>query len=597
MPISPLSGSSDVVNSSVLVDGNKIRDTYLVSEIQVQLGVNRIPTARITLVDGDASLENFPASESDDFTPGSEVEVRAGYQDQQSTLYKGVIVKHGIKVRGDGSSFLVLTCMDKAAKLTIGRKNTVFLKQKDSDIISQIIGDAGLEADVAATDEQHKEIVRYYATDWDFLLSRAEANGLIVTIDAGKVAAKAPDASPDPGLVVRFGDALQEVDAEIDARTQLKKVEGNAWDLSTQKLLTGDGSAPGLGLGGNLSASDLAKVFGPDTYTLQTTAPLSDPDLKAWAGARLLKAELARVRGSVSFAGNATPKPGGVLELAGLGARFNGKAFISSVAHRIRPGEWVTEVGVGLSPRWFTEEHGDIAAPLASGLLPGIQGLHIGKVKKIDEDPDGHTRVQVTVPLLGADAADGVWARLANGYATKDAGLFFMPEVDDEVLLGFLNGDPSCPVILGSLYSSDRSPPYTPDADNTYKAIVTKNKVKIIVDDKKKLITLETPGGQTVILSDDEKSITLKDQNNNKIALSSDGILLESGKDISLKATGNIKLEASQGIDAKASTDMNLEGLNLNAKAQASLAAKGQASAELSASGQVTVKGAMVMIN
>jgi Rhs element Vgr protein len=591
---SPLSGVTDIITATILVGGSKIRDIYLIKEIQVHLEISRIPTARIVLIDGDPTLENFPASESDDFKPGAEIEIRVGYRDEETPIFTGQIIKHGIKVR-DSGSFLVLSCMDKAAKLTIGRKNTLYLDQKDSDIISTIIQDAGLEADVAATEEQHKEIIRYYATDWDFLVSRAEANGHIVTVDGGKVTVKAPDAGSAAELVVRYGDALQEIDAEIDARTQLPSVKCDAWDFTSQSLASGDATEPELALQGNLSGADLAAALGLEPFTLKTPAPLQEAELKAWANARLLKSRLARVRGKVSFQGNATPKPGKVLELAGLGARFNGKAFVSAVTQRIEPGLWVTEVGFGLSPRWFTEEHPDIDAPLASGLLPGIHGLHIGKVKQIQDDPDGQTRIQVTLPLL--DNGEALWARLANGYATQNAGFFFMPEVDDEVVLGFLNGDPNCPLILGSLYSSNRAPAYTPDADNTYKAIVTKNQVKIVVDDQKKEITVETPGGQTLVLSDDQKSITLKDSNDNKVALSADGIALESPKDISLKATGNIKLEASAGINIKAGTDLNLEGLNLNAKASAALAAQGQASAELSASGQCTVKGAVVMIN
>jgi Rhs element Vgr protein len=597
MPISPLTNADDIITSSILVDGTKIPDVYLVSEIQVQKHINRIPSARIVLIDGSAPLETFEISETDTFVPGKAVEIKAGYRDEEATLFKGIVVKHGIKVRRGAASFLVVTCLDQAAKLTLGRKSTAFFKQKDSAVIEQLIGDAGLTADVDATSEEHPEIVRYYATAWDFIVSRAEANGLLVMVDDGTVAVKAPDASGEAALEIRYGDALQDLDAEIDARTQLPSVTCSAWDFSAQAVASGDSEEPSLALQGNLTGADLAEALGLAADQMQTSSALPAEQLTTWAKARLLKSRLARVRGTVSFQGNATPKPGQVVELAGLGARFNGKAFISGVTQRIEQGRWVTELEFGLAPRTFSEERRDIEAPTAAGLLPGIHGLHLGKVKKIDEDPDGQTRIQVDLPLIGSDGDGGIWARYASGYATGDAGLFFLPEVGDEVVVGFVNGDPRFPLVLGNLYSSQKAPPFTPDADNTHKAIVTKGQVKIDIDDAKKIITIETPGGHSVTLDDDGTAVTIQDSNGNKIELTSSGITLDSASDLTLKAAGNVKIEAAAAGSVKAGTDLSLQGLNVSAKADASFSAKGQASAELSASGQAKVSGAIVMIN
>jgi uncharacterized protein involved in type VI secretion and phage assembly len=285
-----------------------------------------------------------------------------------------------------------------------------------------------------------------------------------------------------------------------------------------------------------------------------------------------------------------------VVQLAGLGARFNGKAFISRVTHRIEQGDWVTEAEFGLSPRWFVEEQSNIEAAPAAGLLPAIHGLQIGKVKKIHEDPDGQTRIQVDVPMIAA-SGDGVWARIASPYATNKAGIFFMPEIGDEVVLSFINNDPSFPVIVGSLYSSQRTSPFTPDQPNTNKAIVSNSQLKITMDDVKKVIEIRTPGGHIVTMSDDKKSVTIVDSNSNKMEMTSSGISISSPGDINIKATGQIQMQAQTNISIKATADLSLEGLNVSAKAQVALSAQGQAQAELSASGQTTVRGAMVMIN
>ena len=101
--------------------------------------------------------------------------------------------------------------------------------------------------------------------------------------------------------------------------------------------------------------------------------------------------------------GNALAVPGKTLELAGLGARFNGDAFIASVCHTLTDGNWLTEVGFGLSPQGFVDTTQHIESAPAAGQLPAISGLHTGTVMKIDSDPQGQTRVQVKLALIDAD--------------------------------------------------------------------------------------------------------------------------------------------------------------------------------------------------
>lgn len=593
---SPVVRRFDLIAVSVLAAGREIPDTYEVTQVQVQRQINRIPWARITLLDGSPSEQKFELSEASTLVPGVEIEIKAGYHSQETSIFKGIIVKHGLRIREDGSSYLTVYCFDKAVKMTVRRKSAYFLKKKTQEVIEQLITDAGLTADVGSTGDPIDETIQYYASDWDFVVSRAEANGMIVTVENGKVTVKPPDFSADSGLKIAYGESLLEAETEIDARSQLSSVTSKSWDFSEQEVKSGESKEPEVNQQGNLTGIQLAQVMGSGAYEMITAAPVAAGDLTSWANAQLLKSRLARLRGKVSFPGSAKPQPGKVVELGGLGARFNGKAFVSGVTHRIESGDWVTEAEFGLSPRWFVEEQTDIEARPAAGLAPSVQGLQVGKVKKIHEDPGGQTRIQVDVPMI-APNGDGVWARIGSGYATANAGIFFMPEVGDEVILSFVNNDPSFPVIVGSLYSSKRKSPFTPDEKNTNKAIVSNSQLKIMMDDDKKIIVVRTPGGHVVTLSDDQKSITIVDSNSNKLEMTSSGISLTSPADIKLKATGQIQMEAQTNVSIKATANLSMEGLNVDAKAQVALSAQGQAKAELSASGQVTVRGAMVMIN
>ena len=147
----PEVSKTDLVTFTILVDGSPINDVYQVTQIQVIKDVNKIPSAKIVLIDGSAEEETFEISESADFLPGKEVEIKAGYHSTEKTIFKGLIVRHGVQVKTDKSSFLVVHCSDKAAKMTVGRKNAYYLKKKDSDIIGTLIGNSGLSKDVEAT--------------------------------------------------------------------------------------------------------------------------------------------------------------------------------------------------------------------------------------------------------------------------------------------------------------------------------------------------------------------------------------------------------------------------------------------------------------
>ncbi len=573
-----------------------MNSAYQLLSISISKEVNRIPIAKIEILDGDPTTNDFVISDSSDFVPGNTIEIKSGYEATDESIFSGIIIKHGLKVRPGKAAILSVECRDKSIKMTVGRKNAYYSNTTDSDLIGKIIGTYGLSKTVDATSNQLKEVVQYYSTDWDFIVSRAEINGLVVLVDANKITVQKPDTSKQAVLELEYGDSVLGFEGEMDARTQLSSVQCTSWDSSSQAVKQVTSQPQSVSLPGNLSSSTLADVIGLSTFQLQTAGADEQGMLQSWANARILKSNLSKIRGTVKFQGSSLVVPGSMIELKGLGGRFNGNAYVSGVEHSIRDGNWITIASLGLSHDWYSEERENIVAPSASGLLPGIKGLYVGTVKQINEDPDGQFRVLVNVPVIKT-SGDGIWARLATFYATSGAGNYFFPEKDDEVVLGFFNEDPRFPVILGSLYSSSRTAPFTPDEKNGTKAIVTKNKLKINFDDENKVITVITPGGNQVVLSDQDKSITLKDQNNNKIEMTSGGITLDSASNITIKAAQNIEMTATNNLTVKATNEVNVSGLNITNNAQTQLTVKGGVTAELSSGGEVTVKGAMVMIN
>lgn len=580
-----------VLACSVYCNGSKLNDSYALASATVRLELNHIGKATLKFNAGDMDKQTFDESDADLFRPGNTIRMDVGNTEKEETLFDGVIIGLRIITGKDFRSYVVVECRDHAYPATQGRKNCIFEKKKDSDIIKEILSGYG-SVEVEATPYQYPTLVQYYCSDWDFALSRADANGLFVFTDGKKIQVRKPNVSISPVLTVTYGTDLTSFDLELSAGDQFMQYEAVSWDPKTQRAVKVSASSPSLNKQGDLQPKNIATG---DSLLLQTDAPTDEKALKQWADGMALKAGLARYQGSCSFYGSAKVKPGCIIELQGLGKRFNGNLFVGSVTHTIEDNEWLTEAGAGVSPMNITDKT-DVVSPSASGFLPGLQGLHAAVVKKSDGDPQKEYRIQVELPWM-----DGknklLWARLSTLYATNMGGSFFLPEPGDEVVIGFMNQDPGHPVILGGLYSEKHKPPYEYEAKNNVKAIVTREKLRIEFDEGKKVMTLSTPGKNAMEISDDGKSIRLIDEHKNEIVMDSNGISLSSSKDIKLKAKGDITLDATTKISGTAKSDVSLEGLNVKVQAKVGASVKGNVTAELSASGQTTVKGGMVMIN
>jgi len=278
---------SDLVTPKILIEGSELSHTYSVMNIVVEKEINRIPTARIILLDGAPSEQDWELSNQALFLPGKEIEIKAGYQSNVDTIFKGIVIKHSLKIRAS-QSFLIVECKDKAVRLTIGRKSKYFYDSKDSDILEEIIGTYSLGKDVESTTVQHKELVQYNVSDWDFCVVRAQANGKVLVVDDGIISVKKPDASLSEVVTVTYGTTILDFDAEMDARNQFQKVTSYGWNAADQELLKMEASDPAVSSNGNVSYDDLAAVIGLSNLELKNGAAAHDVALQAWADAKTL---------------------------------------------------------------------------------------------------------------------------------------------------------------------------------------------------------------------------------------------------------------------------------------------------------------------
>ena len=439
----------ELVSFTITVEGKTLSQTVQVQSINVRYAANKIPVSVVRILDGSPADGDFPLSESNDFIPGNSIEISLGYDSKNESVFKGVIVRHRVISNDEEGPLLEIECMEKVAKLTVARKTRYYEKVKDSDVFSKIISDAGLTPSVESTQPEHISLVQYQCCDWDFMMMRIEANGLLAFVEEDTVSVKAPDTSASPAISLTYGIDMLSVRLMLDAQYQFESVTAKGWDASSQQTVSGESSSPSVASQGNVDSSTLAKVFGVSDVSLQHNGLFDETELKDWANAKLLKSWMARIKGEISFAGTKEVKAGDVIEIKGLGERFNGNAFVSGIEHEVSDGTWITTAYLGLQEEWFAQKE-NIPAPEVSGLATAVKGLLVGKVKQLESDPNKEYRVQVNLPML-QESQETVWARLSGVYATNGKGGFFLPEIDDEVIVGFLHGDPAYPVVLGSM--------------------------------------------------------------------------------------------------------------------------------------------------
>jgi uncharacterized protein involved in type VI secretion and phage assembly len=184
----------------------------------------------------------------------------------------------------------------------------------------------------------------------------------------------------------------------------------------------------------------------------------------------------------------------------------------------------------------------DLEARLPRGYGGLFYGAYPALVKDV-ADPDGQGRVKVSLPWSPDPdgAAYEAWARLATLMAGNNRGSWFVPDVNDEVLVVFAGGDPRFPCVVGSLWNGEDAPPESMDGAgrNYLKVLRSRNGVQVTLDDHdgQEKMVLETPGGCKVTLQDGPGAITIQDSNGNSVKLETAGITVTAAAKVTVQAS------------------------------------------------------------
>lgn len=194
-----------------------------------------------------------------------------------------------------------------------------------------------------------------------------------------------------------------------------------------------------------------------------------------------------------------------------------------------------------------------------------IYGVVVGIVTD-NKDPDGLGRIKVIIPRISGEDESN-WARVISFMAGKERGAFYLPEVDDEVLLAFEYGDINIPYVIGSLWNGKDKPPITnDDGENNIRIIKSRSGHIIRLDDtdgKEKIEIVDKTEKNSIIIDSKENKISIKSEKDIEISAPNGKVTIDA-KDIEAKSSASAKIEASSSMDLKASGTLTVKGATVN---------------------------------
>ena len=166
-----------------------------------------------------------------------------------------------------------------------------------------------------------------------------------------------------------------------------------------------------------------------------------------------------------------------------------------------------------------------------------------------NDDPENSGRVKVRIPEAGTPGQPGyeAWARIATLMAGNNRGSWFIPDVNDEVLVAFEGGSARQPYVIGGLWSKTSPPPEKMDTHNNKKLLRSRNGVKITLDDQsgQESFIIETPGGQKIMLQDGPGALEIMDSNGNSVKFETSGIIVNASAKVTINAS---QVEVNAGM-------------------------------------------------
>ncbi len=535
----------------------------------------------------------------------AEISAQASGESSATLLMKGEIVAIEPELTEGAGATIAVRGYDKSHRLHRGKKSRVFQQSTDSDIVSKIAQENGLDVSVDSTSAVYDHVFQDDQTDMEFVHDRARRVGYLSYVENDKLYFSNA-AATSAVATLEWGKNLTNFQARFTSAGQSAESEVRGWDIKQKQVISGAKTSPtgtptvaGTNHGGNM-ARDAFSITAKEIVNNRPVNTQSEADLLSQSILNDNCQTFFQAEGTCH--GNPAVRAGKLVEIKKIGQRFSGNYLVTRAVHRQDVAEYTTHFEIS----------GYRANTISSILsVPGVHhsyGVVVGIVTNV-KDPDDLSRVKVKFPTI-SDELESNWARLATPMAGAERGIQFIPEVNDEVLVAFEYDDINRPYVIGALWNGKDKPPKPSSEVVGSSGKVEKRIIKsrsghvITIDDTQSAeqISIVDKAGQTILLdcSSGGEKIQITDKANSKIVM--DGaqrsISIESAMDLSIKATGKIEIDGQTGVKVN-SAGGNLE---LTSNMQASLkgmqtSVEGTGTAEVKSSGPLTVRGAIVNIN
>lgn len=449
---------------------------------------------------------------------------------------------------------LVVRGYDRSHRLHRGRSTRTFVRQSDADIVGQIARAQGLKPD-AEGNTQVDYVIQHNQTDMQFLSGRAARLGYRISVEDKTLHFRRAEGSPPTAPALVWGSTLLSFHARLTAVAQPNEVQVRGWNHKAKQAIIGKATRPTqpsrlntITNGGKAAI----EAFGAEARLVITDRLVRNQGEADSLAQAILDERCGDFLAAEGLCfGEPGLRAGCTVELQQLGKRLSGVYFVTATRHSYNARE-------GYRTRFFVNGRragGLLAAIEPEPARPVAAGVAVGIVTNIN-DPDKLGRVKVRFPWLD-EQHESDWARVAASGAGAERGLMLVPELDDEVLVAFEQGDLNRPYVLGGLWNGKDKPPI--DAVRSGKverrALKTRAGHSILLSDEtgKASITIETPGGQKIVLQDQGAGT----------------LTIECGGSVEIKGAGGklsigpsgVELSSNARMEIKASADLSINGL------------------------------------
>ena len=576
-----------------------------------QLGAPAYVRLEFSLDSGDGGMQQPPIALGNDLTITMDGADDSGAAVSGWTVFDGLVTGVGLDLDTGTTQTFVVEGYDRLYALGRTSVAKAHLDKTASEIIQAIAGEAGLTAKIdGSLSTSAKTPTAYqFGTAYSYIDRLVHDAGFEWRIEASELRI-APRSKGTATHQLTVGQELIRFNARFSAAEHAADVEVSGWDVKQKSRIVGSANSSGANAVSSIPAVTVSKVAASEvggTKVMSIPHPVQDQqhaDVLAEGIVADREASLLRARGEAEP--DPALVPGVKLELAGLVTDWNGTYYCTGIEHVWgASGSFRTmfEVG-GISPTSLIDV---VGSPGGSTLERMLEGLTIGLVTQL-EDPDKLNRVKVTFPYL-SDSEESAWARVMQPGGGKGRGWTVLPEVGDEVLVGFEHGDIDHPFVLGGLTNGKDTAAYTAgDGDQLLnggevvgRTFTSRLGHEIFIADgsadDKQFIKMKTAGDEATLnlaktqvdLIATTTPLTIKN-NKGSIEIDEDGNITIKGAKITLQGTGDITVDGKTNVNVKA-------GAGAKVEATAALDLKSKAPATLESAAITNVKGSMVKIN